>query len=182
MKHSSLLSTLILLSIAVLAWVGIFFFVQKIHADQISIGNAIDASRAANLSADSLQQMNAILSATEVGREQITNLVHVDLLALTDRVVAAGRDAGVELHVSNAAALTPPVQQKGAAPQLSAVRLTVEGSGDFAKLFHTLMLIESLPIPSRVDAVSFYHNPDDPQHPWSIKVDVTIVTALPVNL
>ncbi|RJQ33554.1 hypothetical protein C4568_04455 [Candidatus Parcubacteria bacterium] len=183
MTRPSLSVALIALSAALIAWVGVFFFVQSIHKSQAATEKAIRDSKQANTSKEGLAQLLAVITATESGRAEISKLLTIDLLTLANEVKKVGVDAGVELEVLNASP-EPTPGQKGKdskAFTISAVNFTIEAEGSFDKLHHALMLLETLPVPSRVEEVSFTEMKENPDAPWNMKLRLRIITALPVN-
>lgn len=181
MSRPSIRIACIALAIALAAWVGAFFFHRAIVQRDSDTAKAISNARQANMSEDSRNQLLAVFTATESGRQHINGLLNIDFLSLADALVAAGSDAGVVLRVSNATPESLPLQDKGAASSLSAIQFTVESDGTFTKLLNALALLETLPLPSQVEDVSFDHTDGKPDQPWNMKVRLRILTNLSTN-
>src|SRR3989344_5351450 len=178
MNNPSFKIALAALGAALIAWVGVFFFIQSLHERRADAAKAIRESQQANMSETNRNQMLSVITATESGRQQIEEMLTIDLLSLADRVVAAGVDAGVVLRVANptqeASALQKNKEAKG--PTISTVHFTIEAEGPFEKLYHALALLETLPVPVRVEEVSFLQSNDDSASTWHMKVRMRILT------
>lgn len=182
MNRPSILMSLVASALAVCAWGGVAFFIQVIHAREVATAKAIADARQEHVSEESRGQMVSVFESTAAGRQYLTDILNVDLLALADRVTAVGADAGVALRVSNATPENKPLTKKGAAASaLSVVHLTIDAEGSFEKLFNALALLESLPIPSKIEEVNFTRADDTSDTPWSMKVRMRVLTALPIN-
>src|SRR3989344_7640248 len=133
---------------AICAAVGLFFFVQTLQERSDTLEQAIERSQKTQLRVNEEQKAVALLLATESNRTQLQRFLTIDLLSLAGIVVAAGEDAGVTLHVSNAVPekSAMPVN-KGGAVSTGAVSFTIEADGSFTKLFDALALLEALPAP-----------------------------------
>ncbi len=181
MNRPSLKLAFVALGAALLAWVGVFFFVQSVHSAQALAEKEIRALREVNTSEESRNQMLAVFNATEVPRRKIEESLHIDVLTLARMVEGVGEDVGVALRVANAVSEQTPIQNKAAAGSITVVQFTIEARGSFALLAQALALLEQLPIPSKVEEVSFMRMESDEAEPWMMKVRLRILTALPVN-
>jgi len=169
------------LCIALISWVGVFFFSQSIHNRQNNTARVIKEYAQAHTSVESSKQMRALISATESPRSQINEALHIDILSLVEMVENAGTDAGVALRVSNATPDAAPSKNNAAQKSISSVRFSIEGQGTFSKLFAALALLENVPIPAHVEDVTFLRQGENVNSPWTLQVRMRILTALPIS-
>lgn len=181
MNTPSLTLSLVALCTTLIAWVGVFFFAQSIHHRQDNTTKAIREYMQAHTSVESSNQMRALISATESTRTQIDEVLTIDILSLVEMVENAGTDAGVAVRVSNATPDVAPFKNNATQKSISSIRFSIEGQGTFGKLFAALALLENLPIPARIEEVTFLRQGENVNTPWTLQVRMRILTALPIS-
>ena len=181
MKTPSFILAASTLLVALLAWAGVFFFAQSIHSRQETTAKVIDDYTQAHTSSESINQMRALVLATESTRAQIHHVVNIDILSLVEMIETAGADAGVVVRVANATPDNTPVKNNSNQKGVSNIRFSIEGQGTFPKLYTALGLLENLSLPTQIEEVIFVRQGENVNMPWAMQVRMRVVTALPLN-
>ena len=167
-------------AVALMAWVGVFFFLLHIHAADDSTLKLIRTLQSARSSEESQSQMQSLIASTRDNRAHLQDLLSIDVITLANLVEGAGHDAGVDLQVSNA---TPEGQvqlSKGSPLTMSAVGFLVNAEGSFSHVLQALALLEALPIPSTIEDVTLVRS-EDTKSTWELHAHIRILTTLPVS-
>lgn len=110
---------------------------------------------------------HALVAETTDERAQLTGIFNVDVIHAADLILTAGKAAGVEVQLGNAA----PDQSPTGDASVSAIGLSVQAKGTFPQLMHALELFEALPLPSTIGHFDLSLVPDSGATPlWSLNV------------
>ena len=101
---------------------------------------------------NSAAQVHAIAQITAPQRASLEVVLKPDVLSIVNTLTDTGKDAGVDLQVSNAVPETIATQ-KGATTALHAVGFTLSGVGTFSNLMTAAALLEKLPIASSIERI-----------------------------
>jgi hypothetical protein len=170
--------------IAVLAWAGVGFFAYQIGA--LENARAADMRSSQQRSQQSVQAsyLHGIVSSSATDRAQLDTLISVDPASLADMIDSAGTQAGVSLTISNASAENiSSVDGKTTAQGFS---FLATSQGEFASAMQAAALLESLPIPSSVQAIRLSHTQTSPGTTgagavWQMNAQVQILSASNVS-
>lgn len=166
---------------ACVLWVGAGLF-----AWTISSAEEAQAQRLASVERESAQQSTALRARTlaretQEARQKIGEIAHKDIVEILTTIEQVGKDAGIPVEVSGAAAT--PVSN----PALPAYTLTftISAQGTFSQVMRIAALIESLPIPSTVRQARLTQVVDDPEKPqrtvWTIVMEVQVLTTFAIS-
>lgn len=160
------------------AALGAFFLAGALDEKKNDLEAMITTSQKNHIRTAEEQKTIALLTMTESNREKFQSILAADLLSLADLLVAAGKDAGVILHVSNATPESNPVTGNSRTQlRVHAVKFTVDAEGPFDRLYKALTLLESLSAASVVENVTFGQE----EKTWHMSARVRILTTSAIS-
>lgn len=161
--------------LALLAWIFIVWFAMDLQSmeDQRLSGAKLSANASGQQSKASA--LHAELQETAAARAQLESLINVDPTTLGTTVAQAGKSAGINLQIQNAA---PEASTANSPTQ--AFDFSVNGAGSFAQVLYALEFLETLPVPSSVQNFQLIHAPagvSGASSAWQLNAGVRIITA-----
>lgn len=164
---------------ALLAWAGVAFFSFSIQDMAASAAQSASDAATAGDRAGIAARQRSLAESTAAQRGVLETSLRNDPLAVASVIAQAGKDAGVPLHVSEAA--SEGLVGSSNALTISAVSFTVEASGSFASLVHAARLLETLSLPSSVEQLDIARTPGSSAGAWNMSVHMRVLTSLPVS-
>lgn len=181
MKEASTSLALIVLASALAASIGVFLFASSLQGQIEASAQARDQGAVARDQDRSVAQLHALAQTTARERASLEGVLHTDVLSIATMIKAAGKDAGVELEVSDALSETTPALQ-GNTFTLQATGFTVQGSGSFAKLVSALYLLERLPVAGSVEHIDLARAPAEGNThstpSWHMEARIRVLTTV----
>ena len=154
---------MVLAVIAVLAWAGVGFFAYQIGA--LENARAADMRTSQQRSQQSVQAsyLHGIVSSSATDRAQLDTLIAVDPASLADMIDSAGtKPASVSRSATHRRRIYRPWTARRSAQGFS---FLATSQGEFASAMQAAALLESLPIPSSVQAIRLSHTQTSPGTP-----------------
>ena len=164
--------------IAVLVWFGVVYFALAIDADVGEAVQEISLVQQEGAKRDADSAAVALAATTEVGRAALSSIINKNALSLRDTIVAAGRDAGVELTIANVTQGPGPSLSKGSALRPASITFSLYATGSFQKLITLADLLAVLPAASSIERVQL-SAPTGGDN-WSMNADIRMITGNPV--
>lgn len=165
--------TLLLLALGAWGFVG-YAFLSVTALEETYFAEMTERSDAEGRGA-SEARIRSLIEQTASERNAFDARIGIELLSAVERVEAVGESAGVSVRVDDVSEVNPPAEGQKAA--LRTMRVVASAHGSFQKLMHTLLLIESLPVPLRIAEVSWEHTPSAEVSEWHMIVRMDILTS-----
>ncbi len=183
MSNRVVLTSWIVIALALSAWGGVFFASQLIRSTAIERSNDTkDALTKANQVALN-RSVQTLADNTKAKRDELSAIAGSDVVPIIEVIDAAGKTAGLKAQVSDAA--VGSTQQLGKnGDTLRAVVFNVQGEGSFAQVMHAATLYEKLPLLSSIDQMDIEKvQGNDPKAPaWRIAVRIRVQTLISVSI
>jgi len=93
-------------------------------------------------------------------------------------IVAAGRDAGVDLTIASVTQGPGPSVSKGSVLRPASITFSLHATGSFQKLFTLADLLAVLPAASNIERVQLSSSTGGDE--WSMNADIRMITSNPV--
>ncbi len=180
MSRSTSFIAWLLLSLAIASWAGVGLFaylISSLEAERIADSQASqkEATEAAQASF-----VHGIVSSTASARSQLDALTAVDPSALADLISTAGSSTGVNLSISNASAGNISSVDGKTTSQTFSFLATSQGS--FAATMYATALLETLPVPSTIQQITFSNIPGSSGNAksddsWQMNAQVQVLSA-----
>ncbi len=183
MSNRVTVTSWIVIALALAAWGGVFASAYMIRSTAIQRSNDTkDALTKANQAALN-NRVQTLAENTKESRDQLAAIAGSDVVGVIDVIDAAGKRAGLNAKVSDAA--VGGTQQLGKnGDTLRAVVFNVQGEGSFAQVMHAAALYEKLPLLSSIDQMDIEKiQTTDPKAPaWRIAVRIRVQTLISVAI
>ncbi len=169
--------------LAIVLWVGVGYAAHMITstASQRSTDTMLAQTKVNQAALN--RRVEALAENTKENREQLKALAGADVVSIIDIIDAAGKSAGIEARVSDAAvAGTQELEKNG--DTLRAVVFNVQGAGTFAQVMHAAQLYEKLPLLSTIDQLDIekVQSTDPKAPPWRINARIRVQTLISVSI
>lgn len=173
----------IAIAVAILAWSGVILSANMIRSTAIQRSNDTRAALTKANQTALNKRVDTLAQNTKEKREQLTALAGADVVSIIDVIDSAGKSAGLDAKVSDAA--VGGTQQLGKnGDTLRAVVFNVQGNGTFAQVMHAAALYEKLPLLSSIDQLDIEKvQSSDPKAPaWHISARIRVQTLISVSI
>ena len=173
----------ILLALAVCMWAGVAYSANMITSTALKRSNDTQLALTKANQASINQKVEALAEMTKDKRAELTAIAGADVVSIIDTIDAAGKSAGIEAKVSDAAVAGS--QQLGkAGDTLRGVVFNVQGDGSISQVMHAAELYERLPLLSSIDQIDITRNQTtDPKAPaWHIGARIRVLTLIQVSI
>lgn len=184
MKNPSSTVAWILLAGALAAAIGVTAFALSLQ------GQIADSAKARAKGAQvrdqdlSAAQQHMLVQATAQERASLEGALHTDILSIAGLISAVGKDAGVNLQVSDALSETAPAG-KGSISTIQAIGFTIKGDGSFAKLIDAATLLQALPIPASIEQLDIVRTSADANThsapSWHMDARIRVLTTAQIS-
>ncbi len=135
-----------MLGLALVAWGGFGFLVYDLYAERAAYARDSLAFEEESLRGESATRLRSVVRDTEAERNALTSVISVPLLDVAEMIEAAGNDAGAtNVSIGEATPLPKPPKN------LSIYTFVLNANGSFATLMRTVILLESLPVPTKIE-------------------------------
>jgi hypothetical protein len=179
MKYSAILSTGTWVIAALAAWGAVIFFsltIQDLSVRVATMQNSVQTVR--DQQANEVQTQ-ALAKQISPARTALENTLQTDPLSLAGLIAQAGKDAGLPLHVSGAS--QDSASGVSTLPQglhAASITFSLDATGAFSQLLQATALLESLPVPSTIDALDL-RTSSDATHvaSWQMNARVRILST-----
>jgi hypothetical protein len=158
---SRLIAPLLAFILATAAWGGVWLLYSSITAAADAHAQEIASAESASAQDAAKARTRAFALDTAAKREELTSIVHVDVIAAAKTIEAIGPAAGVTLKVSGAAEEQANLSRTAAAHPLRAVGFTLNATGSFANVMKAAELIDALPFPAVSEQLDIFQVPAD---------------------
>ena len=179
MKKTSLYIAWIILTFAIVSWVGVGYLASLIEQTSADRVNQLeDNARQSNQDVQA-QAMHALIKDTTGPRAQLDTLLNVDPASISGIINAAGKSAGASIRISDALSDGALVGD-GTTPSNS-FGFVVSAQGTYASVVRVAQLLEILPVPSSIEGITFTRTQDTPgappsTAPWQVVIRVKVLT------
>jgi hypothetical protein len=168
------------LCLALLAWVGVWFFAQAIAQDESDRAAAVAAAQESSAQTDSSVRMHALTQDTAQERAQLDALLNVDVVSAANMIEAAGTAAGAAVTLGDAVPENAPTSAPGGSA-IQAVGFIVDAQGTFPALMRAAELFETLPIPSTLTQLDIQQVPNPAgagaSNQWHMSAYIRVLTT-----
>ena len=168
-----------------IAWgaVGYFMYVIMMGESMRADTTAVNVTQLAHNA--QLSRVGALALKTAGDRARLASLVQVNPVSLVSAIQTSGNAIGSSIQISNASSANLPVPLSTKGVDLAAFSFTAQTKGAFPSLIRTLELLETLPVPSSVQAINIARVPTLPgttvSDPWHIEVQVHVLTTARIS-
>ncbi|MBI4133001.1 hypothetical protein HY478_00135, partial [Candidatus Uhrbacteria bacterium] len=139
---------------AVLMWGGIAYGLWAINSAQASREQKIVEAEQLAIQQSAALRLHALARDTKEQREKLEKVARMDIVEILDAIEGLARDAKVPVEIGQAHS-----EPGSAASPVHAAFFVIQIQGSFAQIFHTVSLLEAIPIPSSVSELDFERLP-----------------------
>ncbi len=183
MSNQVKITSWVLLALALASWASVGYAAHLISetATQRSNDTRLALTKANQVALN--QRVEALAENTKEKRKQLETIAGADVVSVIDIIDAAGKSAGIEAKVSDAA-VASSLQLGKTTDTLRGLVFNVQGSGTFAEVMHAAALYEKLPLLSSIDQIDIEKQPSpDPKlPPWHINARIRVQTLISVSI
>ncbi|HWP61069.1 MAG TPA: hypothetical protein VN495_00490 [Candidatus Paceibacterota bacterium] len=165
---------------AVIAWLLVIVCAFSVNAAIAGAQSDASAAQSASMQRNLAARTHTFATVIAPLGVQLQTYLGSDALAIAGMITKAGRDAGVALSLSNAAPDTTAAAAHSGNPAVSAITVTISGSGSFTALMHAAMLLENLPIPSALQNFDIGKT-GDAGSPWRLDAGMRALTSQTIS-
>jgi hypothetical protein len=180
MRGSSLTSvSLLVLVLAVAAWVGVWFMFSDISGRLNSQTQLLSRAAVKNAQQQNAVETTALAADTAAERASLDGEVATDVVGIANQIQNAGKAAGVTTDIGSAST-------NGATNMTSSTTelvFVVQSAGTFAQVWRAAQLFETLPLPSSVQELDFSQSPSDAGKSsiWQLTAHIEVLTSSQVS-
>lgn len=131
---------------------GWAYFFYGTYTERDTLAHALADRETANAKADYAETLHTLVRQTNDERSVLTTYSQMDALDLVQMIQDAADSAGVAAAVDT---VSPVFIDSGTVKKVPALAIQISGRDSFTKLYTLLTLLETLPVPHRIDQVSF---------------------------
>lgn len=182
MNRSTYLAILLVL-LAIGAWVGVVLFSQSIQAQEADVVSTLQSQEQSSDAQSSSVRLHALAQDAAPQSAVLDTALQNDVVSIANTLQAAGTPAGVKLTISGALPEAAPSSDAGAS-QIQAIGFAVEGSGSFSAVMRVAQLLETLPLPSSVQQLDIQRVDNSsgvPTAAWHMNAYVHVLTSAPIS-
>lgn len=172
-------SSLVFFVIALAAWVltGFLFFdvsARLASREQLFASESTDAAQA-----KSAIQIETIATDTAAQRASLQQFIGNDVVSIANDIDAAGTAAGAKTTIGSAST----ANVSGLPSGVTALNFVVQSTGSFSQVWRTAQLLQTLPLPSRVEEFDFTQIPSSDQkaNSWELTTNIDVLTNVQVT-
>ena len=173
MKRSENYLALLLLVLALLACAAVVYFQWMINDAETAYGASVQNAQQSFTAQNSAVAMHAEAQDTASARQKLDALLSPDVASVAATLRGIGKTTGAQVVLGGALPESTPTNASGQS-SLSAVSYSLEADGTFASLMRTLQLIETLPLPSRVERFDIQQSQGTS---WHMSVSIRVLST-----
>lgn len=135
-----------MLALALIGWGGFGLLVYDLYSEREAYARDSLVFEEESLKGESATRLRSVVRDTEAERNALTSVISVPLLDVAEMIEAAGDDAGAtNVSIGEATPVAKPPKN------LSVYTFVLNANGSFMALMRTVILLESLPIPTNIE-------------------------------
>lgn len=182
MSNRVTITSWLLLILAIASWAGVGYSANWIKSTAQRRANDTRAALTKANQAALNQKVESLAQSTKDKRTELSKIAGADVVVVVDAIDAAGKAAGLEAKVTDAA--VSGSQQLGKnGDTLRGVVFTVQAVGSFAQIMHAVSLYEKLPLLSSVDQLDIEKvQGTDAKSQWRMLARIRVMTLLSVSI
>jgi Tfp pilus assembly protein PilO len=164
--------------VALVVWCIAVYFFLSIQDRESRYQTQAASSQLASQKQIAATQLHMLAQNTQSERDDLANLLNVDIVSVVNTIDNAGKAAGVSLKLGDAVPESTPPQSP-----IRAVDFVVQAQGSFANIMRAVRLFETLPVPSLIEALDIQQVPDSGKGgtTWQMNASIRVLTTLNVS-